>query len=85
MLISEVKGWHYFISWDNPAPADFSAILSAESPWKRYIAGFQSKRRVVSESKRDMAERPSRYQKQLEQEERKCLLRQLAIRERLPI
>lgn len=29
MLISEVKGWHYFISWDNPNPADSSAILAA--------------------------------------------------------
>lgn len=29
MLISEVKGWHYFVSWDNPMPADSSAMLSA--------------------------------------------------------
>jgi len=29
MLISEVQGWHYFISWDNPAPADSSAILKS--------------------------------------------------------
>ncbi len=28
MLISEVKGWHYFISWDNLVPADSSAILA---------------------------------------------------------
>jgi len=29
MLISEVQGWYYFISWDNPVPADSSAILKA--------------------------------------------------------
>jgi hypothetical protein len=29
MLISEIKGWHYFISWDNPIPADSSAMLKA--------------------------------------------------------
>jgi hypothetical protein len=29
MLISEVQGWHYYISWDNPLPADSSAILRA--------------------------------------------------------
>ena len=29
MLISEVQGWYYFISWDNPMPADSSTILSA--------------------------------------------------------
>ena len=27
MLLSEVKGWHYFISWDNPQPADSSSML----------------------------------------------------------
>ncbi|MGH8427421.1 MAG: hypothetical protein ACRES7_05490 [Gammaproteobacteria bacterium] len=29
MLISEVKGWYYFISWDNPVPADSSSMLTA--------------------------------------------------------
>jgi len=29
MLISEVQGWHYFISWDNPVPADSSKMLRA--------------------------------------------------------
>jgi len=29
MLISEIQGWHYFISWDNPVPADSSAMLEA--------------------------------------------------------
>ncbi len=29
MLISEIQGWHYFISWDNPVPADSSAMLNA--------------------------------------------------------
>lgn len=29
MLISEVKGWYYFISWDNPVPADSNAMLKA--------------------------------------------------------
>jgi hypothetical protein len=29
MLVSEVQGWHYFISWDNPVPANSSAMLKA--------------------------------------------------------
>lgn len=29
MLVSEVKRWHYFISWDNPDPADSRTMLSA--------------------------------------------------------
>jgi hypothetical protein len=29
MLISEVQGWYYYISWDNPVPADSSAMLKA--------------------------------------------------------
>lgn len=29
MLISEVKRWHYFISWDNPTPADSRTMLRA--------------------------------------------------------
>lgn len=29
MLMSEVKGWHYFISWDNPVPANSSAMLAS--------------------------------------------------------
>ena len=29
MLISEIQGWYYFISWDNPVPANSSAILKA--------------------------------------------------------
>lgn len=29
MLASEVKRWHYFVSWDNPAPADSRTMLAA--------------------------------------------------------
>jgi len=29
MLISEVKGWRYYISWDNPVPANSSAMLQS--------------------------------------------------------
>jgi hypothetical protein len=29
MLISEVRGWHWAITWDNPVPADSSAMLAA--------------------------------------------------------
>lgn len=29
MLASEIKGWYYFISWDNASPPDSSAILVA--------------------------------------------------------
>lgn len=29
MLISEIKGWHYFISWDNANPANSSSLLKA--------------------------------------------------------
>jgi hypothetical protein len=28
-LISGVQGWFYFISWDNPHPADSSSILAS--------------------------------------------------------
>ena len=30
-LISEVKGWHWLISWDNPLPKNSSSMLSALS------------------------------------------------------
>jgi hypothetical protein len=29
MLISEIRGWQWAITWDNPVPADSSAILRA--------------------------------------------------------
>ena len=29
MLVSDVLGWHYFISWDNPVPPDSSKIIEA--------------------------------------------------------
>lgn len=29
MLVSEILGWYYIISWDNPVPADSSAMLKA--------------------------------------------------------
>ena len=29
MLLSELYGWHYIITWDNPLPANSSAILTA--------------------------------------------------------
>jgi len=29
MLLSEIQGWHYFITWDNPVPANSSAMLKA--------------------------------------------------------
>jgi hypothetical protein len=29
VLISEVKGWHWAITWDNPLPADSSSMLKA--------------------------------------------------------
>ena len=29
MLISEVRGWHWAITWDNPFPADSSTMLAA--------------------------------------------------------
>ena len=29
MLFSEIQGWHYFISWDNPFPPDSSTMLKA--------------------------------------------------------
>ncbi len=29
MLISELNGWHYIITWDNPVPPNSSAILAA--------------------------------------------------------
>ena len=29
MLISELRGWHWAITWDNPVPADSSSMLTA--------------------------------------------------------
>jgi hypothetical protein len=29
MLLSEMRGWHYGISWDNPCPADSSTMLKS--------------------------------------------------------
>lgn len=31
MLISEIKKWHWVITWDNPLPADSSAMIVALS------------------------------------------------------
>ncbi|MGY4509591.1 hypothetical protein [Bradyrhizobium sp. USDA 3650] len=30
-LISEKKGWHWLITWDNPDPADSSSMIAALS------------------------------------------------------
>ena len=29
MLVSEIKGWHWAITWDNASPADSSSMLAA--------------------------------------------------------
>jgi hypothetical protein len=29
MLLSEIKGWHYLITWDNPDPPNSSTMLAA--------------------------------------------------------
>ena len=29
MLLSEIKGWHWAITWDNPIPANSSTMLAA--------------------------------------------------------
>ena len=29
MLVSEIRGWHWVITWDNPQPANSSALLNA--------------------------------------------------------
>jgi hypothetical protein len=31
MLRSEIKGWHWAITWDNPEPADSSSMIAALS------------------------------------------------------
>ena len=31
VLISELKGWHWAITWDNPTPADSSSMIAALS------------------------------------------------------
>jgi hypothetical protein len=31
VLYSEIKGWHWMITWDNPRPADSSGIVGALS------------------------------------------------------
>jgi hypothetical protein len=42
MLISEIKGWHWAITWDNPLPADSSAMLAALRKLGR-LTGVQTK------------------------------------------
>jgi hypothetical protein len=31
VLYSEIKGWHWMITWDNPVPADSSGMVAALS------------------------------------------------------
>jgi hypothetical protein len=46
MLLSEVRGWYYFISWDNPVPADSSKMLKALQALGK-VTKLQTKTSVV--------------------------------------
>jgi hypothetical protein len=46
MLISEIKGWHWVITRDNPMPADSSAMLAALSGLGK-LTTVQTKTTVV--------------------------------------
>lgn len=46
MLLSEVKKWHWLISWDNPVPANSSAILAALRQLGK-LTGPQTKTTVI--------------------------------------
>lgn len=46
MLISEIQGWYYLISWDNPIPANSSAILKSLSSLGR-VTKLQTKTTVA--------------------------------------
>jgi hypothetical protein len=46
MLISEVKGWHYYISWDNPVPANSSAMIKALAALGK-VSSLKTKTSVV--------------------------------------
>jgi hypothetical protein len=39
MLYSEMKGWHWIITWDNPVPADSSAMVTALSALEKLTKG----------------------------------------------
>lgn len=42
MLVSEVKRWHWLITWDNPQPADSSSMLAALGQLGK-LTGVQAK------------------------------------------
>ena len=46
MLISEIRGWHWAITWDNPNPADSSTMLKALSRLGR-VTKTQTKTTVL--------------------------------------
>ena len=50
MLISEIKGWHYMISWDNPVPADSSSMLKSLGKLGR-VTEIQTKTTVALSQK----------------------------------
>ena len=43
MLISEIRGWHWAITWDNPDPPDSSKMLKALNQLHRYGKRYKLK------------------------------------------
>lgn len=46
LLVSEIQKWHWAISWDNPVPADSSAMLAALSALGK-LTKLQTKTTVI--------------------------------------
>lgn len=45
-MISEIQGWHYYISWDNPMPANSVSMLGALAKLGK-VTRLQTKTSVV--------------------------------------
>jgi hypothetical protein len=59
MLYSEIKGWHWIITWDNPVPADSSAIVAALSALGK-LTKVQTKTTYILAPKKHIGWRPIR-------------------------
>lgn len=46
MFVSKKNGWHYFISWDNPQPADSRSMLAALGGLGR-VTSLETKTTIV--------------------------------------
>jgi hypothetical protein len=59
MLYSEIKGWHWMITWDNPVPANSSAIVAALSALGK-LTKVQTKTTYILAPRKDVGWRQIR-------------------------